>query len=126
MFFCKQKSNTYQHVINRVAVMVRVKQPFVDWCNRVNGDEQTLDDFKTDTVLGLFAVDESLEMAIEKAEAHYTTIFEHHLLMSSENPDTWPKQITLNMFRKWFELEVHDTLIDLENDGGIKALFKTG
>ena len=119
MFFRKPTPPTYGHVINRVAVIIRVKQPYVDWSNRVSGDKETLDDFTTDAVTYLFAVDTFREMAIKKAEAEYVFIFEHCLSLISENPDNWPKQRTLDMFRQWFELEMSDMVVDLENDNGI-------
>jgi len=114
MFFRKPKAeSTYGEVINRVAVIVRPKQPFVKWHNRVTGDKKKLIDFKHHSSTYLFALESSASEAIKKVEAEYEFIFGHYLLQSTDDMATWPQEITLDMFKKWFDIEMSVPVIDL-------------
>lgn len=104
----------YQPAINRMAVVIRPNQPFIDWANDTEGDIEFGDeDFREDCTTLLIPVFEYNEEARSYIHEHYEEIFEHELAAISTDPDEWPEELSLEMFLDWFKVEVHSIVIDL-------------
>jgi hypothetical protein len=107
--------------INRGVIIVRPKQPYVDWAN-------TCDDEPTSTTLGAAREDcsayllpcwedgEQLELLLERFSRR---IFENELSGWTTNEACWPKQRDLSALREWFEIEPHSMVFEL-GDGHIR------
>ena len=53
------------------------------------------------------------EEAVEKwVKANYRILFEDELEGWYTDPELWPKNRTLGIFRKWFAVEYHSVIVD--------------
>lgn len=107
----------YLPVINRMAVVIRPKRPYIEWANSLDGEVVFgEDDFREDCTALLIPVFEYNEDARSYVHENYEEIFEHELLSISVNPDDWPEDLTLALFLDWFTVEVHSIVMDIGED----------
>ncbi len=103
--------------INRNAVVVKAKQPFVDWVNSTPKTPEekdhvfTLADINADCEVLLIPDCESLEEAREEIGPLKIEIFEDALDEWSDE-SYWPSNRDERMFDAWFELEIHSMVDD--------------
>ena len=100
--------------VNRTAVVIKPKQPFVDWANSVvDEDEQhSISDFSTDCSVILLPVVDSDEDAEALIKDMFQDLFELELSSWMTDDDTWPENITYKMFLEWFDVEFHSMVFD--------------
>ncbi len=105
----------YAAPINRSAVIVRVKQPFIDWANSLDdGPSANLRTHESTLML----VDE-MEDPAEWPHAEkglWERIFEYQLSGWHRDPKDWPHPRTLSMFHEWFDIELHLGVYDASDD----------
>ena len=101
--------------INRSAVVVVPKQPFLDWLHSVDltSGELTLADARRDT--GIYLLPEyDLEPELEAyLEEVCEGIFEEQLNSWCRAEELWPEDRNFSIFRQWFECRFHSMLFDL-------------
>ena len=98
-----------QCTINRSVVIVRPKQPFLDWLSSVEkalgGRVSQID--LTEEGTAFLIPDEDIIDAKEARryiEKKWREIFEQFLFDWFIDDTLWPKKRTLKMFREWFDL----------------------
>lgn len=101
--------------LNRSAVVVVPKQPFLDWLHRVDSSSAklTLTDLGDDPSIYLlpeFDVEHELEECFKEA---CVEIFEDQLDGWYRARDRWPKDRSFGIFRLWFDYRFHSILFDL-------------
>jgi len=108
--------------INRAVVILRYKQPYIDWVRRVGPDpiKLTLEDANDDSEAFLVPTYESpvdaidcTEDAVKWVEKRWRMFFEHILGSWIIDESEWPRQRTLKMFREWFDVEYRSMVWDL-------------
>ena len=106
------------YTINRSLVIIRPKQPFIDWANQLPDAEwvSTLDDFKTDCLVILTPEYESDEEAVGYINEMYEDIFFEELCGWCTDESWWPHDRTKEMFWQWFEVELHSIVKDPHTD----------
>lgn len=111
-------NSTPRYTINRSVVQLGPRQPFLDWLNDVDPDEQalTLDDLREDNELFLIPQFSDNVDSEKWVEARWSFLFEHMLLGWIDDEELWPTNRTLDMFRKWFDIEIHTMVWDLADD----------
>ncbi len=101
--------------INRSLIVVKPKQPFLNWVNATNegpfGD-LTLDYLHKDTSTYLLPEFESDEEFSKIIKSVCNDIFEHELEAWCIDKGIWPANRTYEMFSDWFEVEAHSMVID--------------
>ena len=94
--------------INRSLVILRLKQPFLDWA-------RTLDDQDKDFTLGQLAEDSTAYLIPELwqdsdqqelLESYYDVLFEEQLEGWWTDEAPWPRKRNLKMFLDWFKSRV--------------------
>ena len=102
-------------MINRAAVIIRFKQPFVDWVNGVGEtpgeDAVKLEEANDDTSVFLI----SCKMASELDRwltRNYLPLFEEILDEWYTDVSLWPESRTLQLFNSWFDVELHSLVLD--------------
>jgi hypothetical protein len=106
------------YIVNRSLLIVKAKQPFVDWANS-HGDkinDMTIERMNEDDTV--YLVRDYFDNA-EKEEIitkYYEDIFEDKLNGWMTDQSTWPKQRDYRTFREWFDVEFHSMVIDMEDD----------
>jgi hypothetical protein len=101
--------------INRSLVILKPKQPFVDWV-------QTLDDEDKDLTLEQLTEDSTAYLIPELwqdsdqqelLESYCDVLFEGQLAGWWNDEAVWPQKRDLKMFLDWFEVEFHSLVFDL-------------
>jgi hypothetical protein len=91
---------------------VRPKQPFLDWAVRLD-DSGLLPDVSGEQTAYLvpeFEDDAEAQRVLKRVCAE---VFERELFGWHTDESAWPKNRTLAMFRRWFEIELHSVVEDL-------------
>ena len=101
--------------VNRSAVVVVPKQPFLDWLHRVDSSsgKLTLTDLGNDPSIYLLPecdLESELEECFKKG---CVEIFEDHLSGWYRAEELWPEDRSLGIFRLWFDYRFHSVLFDL-------------
>ena len=95
-------------VLNRSAVLLRPKQPFLDWMKQ--GDEQGLAaevyaDAYEDPEIYLVPEFEDAASRDRVLARCWPRLFERMLAAWSVEESTWPPNRSLQMFQQWFEIQ---------------------
>ena len=100
--------------LNRSAIAVQPKQPFVDWLNNAEDDENPLtlervNDWSLYLVDEMFEIDD-IEKWLKKnfEQIFLKELFAWHLLI-----ENYPQKITYKMFLDWFNYKIYLGAIDL-------------
>lgn len=98
-------------VLNRSAITISYKKPFIDWNNTLFHDmpmhENMLGESKTYLINQLF---DDAEKALKK---YYKEIFETELEGICIDENEWPDKRTFKLFNGWFTYEISDWVMDL-------------
>lgn len=101
--------------INRVAVTVRPRQPFLDWVrNHPQPDARvTLEELRTDNPVYLIPNPEDGDSVEAWVTANFDLFFVEALNGWHMDERYWPGDRTVKMFRDWFDVTVDSEVIDL-------------
>lgn len=112
--------------LNRAAVVLRFKQPYVDWARLAGPDplgEYLLPDANDDGDMFLIPSYDSpvdsvdgTEDAIRWVEKRWKMFFEHFLESWIQDESAWPEKRTLKMFREWFDVEYRSMVWDMGHE----------
>lgn len=97
------------------------KQAFFDWAMNLDElDEEEreleLEDMKNDTSAYVVSPIESLDDFQIVLEENYLNIFRNELFGWSQEPKTWPDEMSLDLFNEWFAVSLHSMTYDLTPD----------
>lgn len=108
-------------IINRTAVVIRPKQPFVDWLNSVPDEDMvfTLERVSDDNITYLIPPYENPDEARTCVKKIYEQLFEFVLFGWYTDEELWPENRTWEMFQEWFKIEINSEVFDLV-DGEIE------
>jgi hypothetical protein len=99
-------------MLNRSTVMVRPKQPYLDWAAQVDDSGVVPDPADERTVYLIPEYDDD-DQAWELLEEIYPEIFENELYGWHTDEDAWPQERSFAMFQEWFEIELNSIVEDL-------------
>ena len=100
--------------LNRSAIVLRPKQPYIDWANSLDDGpryEQTMDEPDAFTVF-LGPDCDTVEEVQAFVDKHFAAFFEQWLEGWCTDPSLWPKRKTRKMFREWYNVDVHTMVLD--------------
>lgn len=112
------------YVINRSAAIIRPQQPFVDWANSIEDEvkQYSIEDFSTDCSVVLLPEYDSDEHAKSILKGLYNDVFEIELSSWVTDENVWPDNRTYEMFKEWFDVELHSMVYDPYEDDIEKEL----
>ncbi len=99
-------------MINRAVLIVRPKQPFLDWAAGLD-DSGLLPDVEGERTIYLipdFDTDDDAQTIIEEV---YAEVFDSELYGWHIDESAWPTNRDLKTFREWFAIELHSVVEDL-------------
>ena len=101
--------------INRSLVIVKPKQPFLDWARTLDDEDKdlTLEQLTQDSTAYLIPELWQDSDHQELLESYYDILFDEQLAGWWPDDATWPQKRDLKMFLDWFEVEFHALVIDL-------------
>ena len=104
--------------INRTAVVIRPKQPFVDWLNSVPDEEIefTLERVSDDNLTFLIPPYNNPDESLACVKKIYDQLFEFELFGWVETEEIWPQNRTWELFQEWFEIEINSEVFDLVDE----------
>jgi tetratricopeptide (TPR) repeat protein len=104
--------------INRHAITIKWKQPFVDWANGLEegGPKLRVDDQKNTGTVYLVPETNFEKDFPKNIKGYFSFIFEQELLSWSEDEKTWPRNRTYKIFQDWFVIIYSDLILDLTDD----------
>ena len=104
-------------MVNRCALIVRPKQPFVDWINAVEPTSPvTLEQASDDPTIYLLPVCDTDQDFANVLRLIYEEIFEDQLWGWYTDPECWPKNRSFAVFSRWFDWEWHSMVVDLSGE----------
>lgn len=103
--------------INRTAVIIKPKQPFVDWINNIpdEGTKITLEDIDENST---FLIPEFVnnDEALKYIKKVYAEIFDEELFAWYQEESLFPKNRTWKMFQEWFYIEINSIVLDIVDE----------
>ena len=106
------------YFVDRSAVVLKPTQVFLDWLKSVDEDmpELSLAQIRsTCTVLLIPEVGEP-EEAVAYLDERFEEVFRNELSGWEVPQDLWPKSMDLVTFWQFFEVEIHDLVLDSVDD----------
>ena len=101
--------------INRSLVILKPKQPFLDWTRTLDDEDEefTLEQLAEDSTA--YLIPELWQDSDQQSllESYYEVLFEELLAEWWTDEVEWPKKRDLKMFLDWFEVEFHSLVFDL-------------
>lgn len=110
-----------RYTVNRGSVILKPKQPVIDWLNSVDATlgAKGLNNFDPlDEHGDIFLIPDSEDIetrdeAVIWSEKHWRGFFEFELGQWILDETLWPQKLTLKLFREWFEIEYRSMVWDL-------------
>jgi len=102
-------------MINRSALIVRPKKPYLDWAAGLD-DSGVSADIKGDETVYLIPETDDEEQMKRVLKGLFSDIFERELMAWHTDESAWPQPRSMALFRQWFELEFHGIVEDLGHD----------
>ncbi|MBI9077987.1 MAG: hypothetical protein JEZ02_21495 [Desulfatibacillum sp.] len=100
--------------INRSAVIVKPKEPFLAWLNGLSSDEKrTLEGIRDECTVFLIPEYDEIQEAQDFIKKNFKTIFSNELEGWCTDPKEFPGKLTYKMFCEWFECEINSEIVDL-------------
>lgn len=111
------ESNDFEeNFINRCSIIIKPKQPFLDWCAKLHPDD--IEDMnQTNTYL----VDDKIEDVEVWLRNKFDKIFMFELDLWHRNKKEWPQKRSYKMFKEWFDVDISMLVFDLEK----RPVFKS-
>lgn len=102
--------------LNRSAIVVIPKQPFLEWLNYADeeGDDLDLAAVQNDPAVYLLPVVKSDEELGRFLQENCADIFEHQLEDWIVDDTLWPVDRGFEVFSRWFAVSFHSTIVDVE------------
>ncbi len=102
-------------MLNRGAVILRYKEPFVQWINEADpikdNSEVTIDSANEERIVYLIS-DVDAESINRWIRENHSTLFESELEGWYTDESLWPKKRDYKTFKEWCEVECHSVILD--------------
>jgi len=102
-------------MINRAAVILKYKPPFVKWVNDADPDNDdpgiTIESVDLDRNVYLIHEDDA-EKLEKWISLNFKQVFENELEDWYTDESLWPKKRNRKLFNKWLEVQCHSVIID--------------
>lgn len=101
--------------INRTALTIDPKQPYIDWANSFDDNGPIIDADKK-LAVSILISDKYDEYNYEKIlKKNYSDIFEEELDAWMSDPNDWPKNRSYKIFKEWFDVLISQLIIGFQN-----------
>ena len=103
-------------LLNRSAVIVKPRRPYLEWAKRDDDEglaEPVFEGLRSEPTVYLLPEYEDRSSQQEVLEEFWPLLFEAMLEGWVTDESLWPKNRTLEMFREWFEVQMSSLVQDL-------------
>jgi hypothetical protein len=100
-------------MLNRSALILRCKQPFVEWLNSIDpkGAKTNLEEVNQDNSVYLVEVEDEEDLE-DWLEENADKLFAEEISGWITDENLWPRKLNLEAFRKWFDIQWHSVVMD--------------
>jgi len=98
--------------INRNAIVVTSKKPFIDWL--ISVEPQSSIQLEMEGNIYLIREKDSNEAIENWLKRNYDKIFQNELNDWYTNEINWPQKRTFKMFKEWFDYKIISMILDIE------------
>lgn len=104
--------------IDRNIVVIKAREPFLQWINALPGSEGEVSfaDLRCDCTTYLVPVSEDPEHILEYVYERFAEVFEGELESWTPDANLWPQERGLEVFKRWFTLEYHSVIYDMVDE----------
>ncbi len=113
----RNQENFGENYIDRYAISLKPQQPFLDWFNSLNPDNQMAETNEA----SIYLVDDGIKDLEKWLAKKYDRFFVMELTEYHEIKKEWPQKRSYKMFRQWFQINVSTIVYDLEKRPVIKG-----
>ena len=103
------------YFIDRTAVVLKPTEAFLEWLKAADSDLPDLTLSQLRANCSVFLIPEFDEPEQAYFDERHREIFAAELAGWMIDQEKWPQDMGLETFWRFFELEVHDTVLDLED-----------
>lgn len=106
-------------MLNRSAVIVKPRQPYLEWARRDDAEglaESVFETLHTEPTVYLLPEYEDPTSQQDVLEEFWPVLFEAMLEGWVTDESHWPKNRTSEMFREWFEVQMSSIVQDVHLD----------
>lgn len=105
------------YFVDRTAVVLKPTEIFLQWLKQSDSDlpDLTLAQLRSNCSVFLVPQFDEPEQAVAYFDERHREIFAAELSGWTVDEKNWPQSLDLETFWQFFELEVHDTVLDLED-----------
>jgi len=107
-----------ENYINRIAIIIKPLQPFIDWHNNLYPDS-TINE--TDIDIDLYLVNDQIDDLEKFLKKKFDKFFMLELENWHTNKKEWPQRRNYKMFKLWFRVETSEIVYDLEKNPVLKS-----
>lgn len=107
-------------VLNRTSITITGSEPYVEWAQQRDADfargvvtVARTRPYGASFLLPEFELEEDL---LEWIEDNYAWLFEFQLSAWTEDEAAWPPDRDLEMFRRWFRIDIQNIVVDMAED----------
>lgn len=102
-------------MVNRAAVILKLKKPFVEWVNKSDPYDKdfkiSLEEANLERTVYLIHENDA-ENLDQWIKLNFSQLFESELEDWYTDESLWPKKRTRKMFDEWFSVECHSVITD--------------
>lgn len=110
-------------MINRSILVVRPKEPFLNWVNSLDASDHLNIAELTEEVTVFLLPEMDLPKLDSYLKRHFKLIFERELDGWHQDPRDWPRNITYKMFQEWFDVEWGSEVVDMGSDEILREIW---
>jgi len=104
-------------LVNRTALIIKPKQPYIDWANSFEDGGPEYDQAEP-IEHNIYLVEDVSDDHVDVetiVRPYYRDIFEEELAGWDQLEENWPSNRGFDIFLNWFEVEVYSMILDLIN-----------
>ena len=114
------------YFVDRTAVVLKPTARFLEWLKTADSDmpDLSLEQIRSNCTVFLVPQFDEPEAVIAYFDERFSEIFEAELSGWDIDRSKWPQDMGLKTFWEFFEVEIHDMLLDMEEaELGITPVF---
>lgn len=114
------------YFVDRTAVVLKPTVRFLEWLKSTdeNMPDLTIEQLRANCSVFLVPQFDELEAVVSYFDERYRQIFEAELAGWDIDKDKWPQDMSLKAFWEFFDTEIHDMVLDMEEaDLNITPVF---
>ncbi|KLT73687.1 hypothetical protein PL75_01715 [Neisseria arctica] len=105
------------YFVDRTAVVLKPTAQFLAWLKASDEDmpDLTLDQLRTNCSVYLIPEFDEPEAAVAYFDERYQEIFQAEVAAWDVPKSKWPEDMSLKAFWEYFDIEIHDMVLDMED-----------